>query len=132
MEKTCKNCRRSAMCNHSGSVCRNWREPKAETPKITPEEFAAQCVIARIEWRTKRDGVENADGSKTVLEHHHPVVIVDNASGGIVYSYYAYLSRNEISPPVKMSDEWKGTTKVVGEYMPHDGGFSLIRAMEEG
>ena len=48
MEKTCETCRRSAMCNHSGSVCRNWREQKMEPRKVTPEEFAAQCIIARI------------------------------------------------------------------------------------
>ena len=39
MEKTCETCRRSAMCNHSGSVCRNWREQKMEPRKVTPEEL---------------------------------------------------------------------------------------------
>jgi hypothetical protein len=119
------------MCKHSGSVCRNWRLKKKETPKVTPEEYAAAHVMSRIEWRTKRDSVENADGSKTVLEHHYPVVIVGEGDRRTVCGYYAYLSRDEMRY-CAMSDEWKGTTTVVDEYMPHDGGFAIIRAMEEG
>lgn len=104
---------------------------KKETPKVTPEEYAAAHVMSRIEWRTKRDSVENADGSKTVLEHHYPVVIVGEGDRRTVCGYYAYLSRDEMRY-CAMSDEWKGTTTVVDEYMPHDGGFAIIRAMEEG
>ena len=130
MEKTCESCLRSEMCKHSGSVCRNWRLKK-ETPKVTPEEYAAAHVMSRIEWRTKRDSVENADGSKTVLEHHYPVVIVGEGDRRTVGGYYSYLSRDEMRY-CAMSDEWKGTTTVVDEYMPHDGGFAIIRAMEEG
>lgn len=131
MEKTCESCRRSEMCKHSGSVCRNWQLKKKETQKVTPEEYAAAHVMSRIEWRTKRDSVENADGSKTVLEHHYPVVIVGEGDSRTVCGYYSYLSRDEMRY-CSMSDEWKGTTTVVDEYMPHDGGFTIIRAMEEG
>ena len=48
MEKTCESCRRSEMCKHSGSVCRNWRLKKKETPKVTPEEYAAAHVLSLI------------------------------------------------------------------------------------
>ena len=98
---------------------------------VLPEEYAAAHVMSRIEWRTKRDSVENADGSKTVLEHHYPVVIVGEGDSRTVCGYYSYLSRDEMRY-CAMSDEWKGTTTVVDEYMPHDGGFAIIRAMEEG
>lgn len=126
MEKKCETCARAAACRHSGNVCRNYREA-AERHRITPEEYAAQTG-GRVEWRTARESFDNADGTKTVVEHRYPVVIGEKTVCGV----YHALNRDEVMYAENPSENWYGTAEAVDEYTAHDGGITpLLRALGE-